>query len=42
MIRAELATWAGALGERQPLDILAFAAERFAPKLGLGRWGQES
>ncbi len=35
MIRAELATWARALEERPPLDILAFAAERFAPKLGL-------
>ncbi len=35
MIHAELATWAGALEERPPLDILAFAAERFAPKLGL-------
>lgn len=35
MTHAELATWAGALEERPPHDILAFAAERFAPKLGL-------
>ncbi len=35
MTHAELATWAGALEERPPLDILAFAAERFAPRLGL-------
>ena len=35
MIHEELASWAGALEERPPLDILAFAAERFAPKLGL-------
>ncbi len=34
MTLAELATWAGALEERPPLDILAFAAERFAPRLG--------
>lgn len=34
MTHAELATWAGALEERPPLDILAFAAERFAPRLG--------
>jgi phosphoadenylyl-sulfate reductase (thioredoxin) len=34
MTHAELTTWAGALEERPPLDILAFAAERFAPRLG--------
>src|SRR5574341_833740 len=34
MTHAELATWAGALEERPPLDILASAAERFAPRLG--------
>jgi len=31
----ELATWAGALEERPPQEILALAAGRFAPRLGL-------
>ncbi len=34
MTDTELATWAGALEERPPEDILALAAERFAPRLG--------
>jgi phosphoadenosine phosphosulfate reductase len=34
MDHGQLATWAGALDERPPQEILAFAAERFAPRLG--------
>jgi phosphoadenylyl-sulfate reductase (thioredoxin) len=34
MTSEELAVWAGALEERSPQDILAFAAGRFAPRLG--------
>jgi len=34
MTREELAAWAGALEERTPQEILAQAAERFAPRLG--------
>lgn len=43
MTNTELATWAAALEERPPEDILALAAERFAPRLtfatGFGREG---
>jgi phosphoadenylyl-sulfate reductase (thioredoxin) len=34
MTKQELATWAGALEERPPQEILARAAERFAPRIG--------
>jgi len=43
MTQVELAIWAGALEERPPQEILALAAERFAPRLtfatGFGREG---
>ncbi|MBI5069605.1 MAG: phosphoadenylyl-sulfate reductase [Deltaproteobacteria bacterium] len=43
MTSTELATWAAALEERPPQEILALAAERFAPRLtfatGFGREG---
>jgi phosphoadenylyl-sulfate reductase (thioredoxin) len=43
MTQTELATWAGALEERPPEEILARAAERFAPRItfatGFGREG---
>src|SRR6266542_2982504 len=34
MTHAEIAAWASALEERTPQEILASAAERFAPRLG--------
>jgi phosphoadenosine phosphosulfate reductase len=34
MTQEQLAAWAGALEERSPEEILAFAAETFAPRLG--------
>lgn len=43
MDQTDLATWAGALEERPPQEILALAAERFAPRLtfatGFGKEG---